>query len=93
VRTVFVDTFYWIARINPHDQWHRKATEISASLADAKLLTTGAVLIELLNYFSGYGPEMRRAVAHIVRHILDDPHIEVHLYQDFEDGLFLFRMS
>ncbi len=77
MRTAFVDTFYWIARIDPHDQWHQRAKEVSASLAATPLLTTEAVLIELLNYFSAYGPEMRRAAAHIARRILNDPRVEV----------------
>jgi len=77
VRTVFVDTFYWIARINPRDQWHQKAIELSSSLKDTHLITTEPVLIELLNYFSDYGPEMRQAVALIVRHIGDDKNITI----------------
>ena len=77
MNTLFVDTFYWIARIDTHDQWHQRAKEISDSLTDARLVTTEAVLIELLNYFSAHGPEMRQAAAHIVRHILDNRHIEV----------------
>jgi predicted nucleic acid-binding protein len=93
VRAVFVDTFYWIARIDPHDQWHQRAKELSVSLAATPLLTTEAVLIELLNYFSAYGPEMRRAVAHIARRILHDPRVEV-LAQPRESllaGLVLFE--
>jgi predicted nucleic acid-binding protein len=77
VNTIFVDTFYWLARIDTRDQGHRRAREISDSLADTLLLTTAAVLIELLNYFSAYGPEMRQAAAHIVRHILGNQRIEV----------------
>jgi predicted nucleic acid-binding protein len=91
VRTVFVDTFYWIAFINPRDQWHQKAVELSSSLKDTHLITTDAVLIELLNYFSGYGPEMRKAVTVIVRHIRDDyNHISVYPY-NFGDALHLFE--
>lgn len=72
MRVVFVDTFYWIARINPRDQWHPKALALSSSLNDARFVTSAAVLVELLNYFSNYGPEMRKAVALIVRHIISD---------------------
>ena len=91
MRTVFVDTFYWIAFINPRDQWHQKAVELSSSLKDTHLITTDAVLIELLNYFSGYGPEMRKAVTVIVRHIRDDyNHISVYPY-NFGDALHLFE--
>jgi len=92
VRTVFVDTFYWIARINPRDQWHQRATQFSSSLKDTHLITTEPILVELLNYFSDYGPEMRLAVALIVRHIMDDENITV---TDkaflFEDALILFE--
>ena len=48
------------------------------------------MLIELLNYFSEYGPEMRRAVTLIVRRIIDDAQIGV-LPGQFERALFLFE--
>jgi predicted nucleic acid-binding protein len=93
MRQVFVDTFYWIARINPRDQWHQKAVELSASLDDAALFTTDTVLIELLNYFSEYGPEMREAVARIVRRIVADPSVTIVFAHssDFASGLTLFE--
>jgi predicted nucleic acid-binding protein len=92
MRTVFVDTFYWIARINPRDQWHAKARALSSSLKDTHLITTDAVLIELLNYFSDYGPELRKAVALIVRRIADDLTIDVvEAHPWFEEGLELFE--
>ena len=90
MRTVFVDTFFWIARINPRDQWHQKATELSSSLKDTFLITSEEVLVELLNYFSDYGPEMRQAAALIVRHIVDDPNILV-AARVFREGLALFE--
>ena len=90
MRVIFVDTFYWIARINPRDQWHQKALELSDSLKDARLLTSEPVLIELLNYFSGYGSEMREAVALIIRYIMDDLSIKIQFY-NFEEGLILFE--
>lgn len=90
MRVIFVDTFYWIARINPRDQWHQKATELSPSLRDARLATSEAVLIELLNYFSEYGPELRRAAALIVRRIIDDPDISI-FPDSFGEGLALFE--
>ncbi len=60
MRTVFVDTLYWVASINLHDQWHEKAAEIETTLDDAQLVTTESVLIEVLNYLCAYGPEMCR---------------------------------
>lgn len=90
MRTVFVDTFYWIARINPRDQWHQKAAELSASLKDTHLVTSEPVLIELLNYFSDYGPVMRQAVAAIVQRIVHDGSVSVSRY-GFQEGLMLFE--
>ena len=92
MRTIFVDTSYWIARINPRDQWHHKAVALSSSLKDADLVTSDAVLTELLNYFSGYGTEMREAVALIVRYITDDTTITVDKSSyRFDEGLALFE--
>lgn len=90
MRIIFVDTFYWIARINPRDQWHQEAIELSRSLRAARLVTSEAVLIELLNYFSEYGPELRRAAALIVRRIIEDPNISI-FPDDFGEGLALFE--
>lgn len=94
MRIIFVDTFYWIARINPRDQWHQKAVELSPSLKDDVLITSETVLVELLNYFSEFGPEMRGAVAKIVRQIIDDPSIKLVSLASisvFAEGLALFE--
>jgi len=52
---VFVDTLYFVALFNPRDQWHERAFAASKLIADAKLITTEDVLVELLNFFSEYG--------------------------------------
>jgi len=63
VAEVFADTFYWIALLNPADNWHQDAKAFGQSTAEARLVTTEAVLTEVLNYFSGAGERMRRAAA------------------------------
>ena len=56
----FADSLYWIARINPRDQWHRTFQ----SVIGLRLLTTDEVLDEVLAHFSAFGPAMRsRTVA------------------------------
>lgn len=72
----FVDTLYFIASINPKDQWHEKALEVGATLK-GDLVTTEAVLIELLNFFCAYGPEMRAKSAAVVYDALDLPGVKV----------------
>lgn len=58
---VFADTFYWIALLNPADKWHQDERAISQVKSEASLVTTEAVLTEVLNYFSEAGERMRRA--------------------------------
>jgi len=72
----FVDTLYFIASINPKDQWHEKALEVGATLK-GDLVTTEAVLIELLNFFCDYGREMRVKSAAVVSESLDLPGVQV----------------
>lgn len=72
----FVDTLYLIASINPRDQWHQKAQEVGAALK-GNLVTTEAVLIELLNFFCAYGPEIRVKAASVVDDSLDLPGVQV----------------
>jgi len=61
VPEVFADTFYWIALLNPADNWHQDARRIGQARPEFSLVTTEAVLTEMLNYFSGSGEKMREA--------------------------------
>jgi predicted nucleic acid-binding protein len=77
MRVVLIDTLYWIARINPKDQWHQRAVEVAATLDPFRGVTTEAVLIEVANYFCAFGPMVREMVAGVMSDILEDPTIEV----------------
>jgi predicted nucleic acid-binding protein len=70
VPEVFADTFYWIALLNPADKWHQKAISLSQSNPALSLVTTDAVLTEILNYFSDAGQKMRNAAAALCDHTL-----------------------
>ncbi len=72
---VFADTHYWIAVLNPKDQWHFQAVEMRKLLDDVQIVTTETVLIEVLNYFCENGSEIRLSVAESVRAILEDDEI------------------
>ncbi len=70
MKKIFADTFYWAALLNPKDQWHEAAKDAQRKLGRVRLVTTETVLIELLNFFSEYGAEMRQTVVATVRDIL-----------------------
>lgn len=93
MRTIFVDTAYWVARSNRRDQWHQKAREIASMLGNAHFLTTELVLVEYLNYFCGFGSEMRERISAAVQATLEDANIQV-IWQTqalFESGLDLYK--
>lgn len=46
MRTVFADTFYFLAQLNPQDEAHQKATEFTAAFA-GRFVTTDWILVEL----------------------------------------------
>jgi predicted nucleic acid-binding protein len=93
VPEVFADTFYWIALINPADQWHQDAKALSQANAQASTVTTEAVLTEVLNYFSGTGAVMRQAAAAICDHAMKHTNTIVlpHTREVFTRGFELYR--
>ena len=75
MRTVFADTGYWVALLNPHDQLHGKAKSVSASLGQTRIITSEMVLDELLASLSA--PPARATVISAVNRILSNPNVEV----------------
>jgi len=91
MKTIFADAFYWIALINPKDEWHDKVMAIASSLDKTKIVTTEEVLNELLTFYASAGPR-QRAVA-LVKSIIDDPDIFVveQSHQSFLEGMNLYE--
>jgi predicted nucleic acid-binding protein len=48
VKVVFADTGYWEAVLNPRDELHQKAIQVSSALGKCRQITTEMVLDELL---------------------------------------------
>ncbi len=75
MRTVFADTGYWVALLNPRDQLHGKAKSVSASLGQTRIVTSEMVLDELLASLSS--PPARATVVSAVNNIVSNPNVEV----------------
>ncbi|MDF0665230.1 MAG: hypothetical protein P0119_04045 [Nitrospira sp.] len=58
MRIIFADTAYWLALASPFDRHHSLAVDLSTTLENSRLLTTDAVLTELLNAHSNGGPSI-----------------------------------
>lgn len=93
MRTVFADTLYWVALINPNDQWHARVLAVGNSLTQAHLMTTDEVLIEVLNFYAGRGSHARQRATVKVRAILRNANVEVvpQTHDQFLDGLVLYE--
>jgi len=92
-RTLFADTFYWIALVFPRDAHHAAVLSFSRSLGPAHLVTTDEVLGEVLNYFSGFGAYWRVKAAALVHDVRSAPDVDV-LPQnraDFDAALALYE--
>lgn len=75
MKTVFADTGYWAALLNPRDQLHEKAGQVSTTLGRFRILTTEMVLDELLAALSKVS--LRPFAIRGVEAIRSNPNVEI----------------
>ena len=92
MKQIFADTFYWVALINPKDNWHQRAIEVTSTLKNVEIVTTDEVLVEVLNFF-GAIVSMRWRTVEFVDDIMNNPHIQVipQNRESFVEGFNLYR--
>lgn len=91
MKTVFVDTVYWIAIANPKDQWAEAAEKARVQLGDVRMVTTDEVLTEFLTALSKNSGLRGKAVK-LVKGILENPNVKVipQSRYSFQKGLDLY---
>ena len=77
MREVFADTVYWLALLNPRDEWHAEAKKAHVAFGRPRLVTTDEVLVEVLGFLRAHGALMRQAAVQLVKRILQDPEVIV----------------
>jgi len=87
MKTIFADTFYWIALLNSKDGWFQEVNLTKRSLGSAKIVTTDKVLVELLTFYSAYGAETQQATVQLVRSLLN--HSTVQVLQQTRESFFV----
>jgi predicted nucleic acid-binding protein len=92
-RTLFADTFYWIALIFPRDAFHAAVSSFSRTLGSVRLLTTDEVLTEVLNHFAALGRYWRAKVAAFVHDVRSNGDVDVlpQTRADFDAALALYE--
>lgn len=93
MKTVFVDTFYWVAITRPNDPWSSAVRKAKESLGPTSLVTTDEVLGEFLTVLSKGSDSIRRKAVHLVRVVLENPNVRVipQSRTSFLEGLSLFE--
>jgi predicted nucleic acid-binding protein len=74
---IFADTFYWLALLNPRDDWHQRALEETRTHPNRYLIVTDGILDKVLNYASTRGSLMRYKALMLCTRLIQDPNIEV----------------
>ena len=77
MKRVFGDTFYWIALLNPRDNWHQAALDYAQNYTATQIITTDGVIDEILAFASCKGSLMRQKALSMCREMLREPTIEV----------------
>ena len=95
MRTLFADTFFWMAVVDRGDEWHERVVHFDAGLGnDVLIVTTEEVLVELATQLGTKTERLRRAAALFTRDVLANPNVETvpQSHQSFLRGLELFEV-
>lgn len=77
MKVVFADTFYWIAFINPADEWYLRVKTVAATLNKTKIVTTDEVFVEVLTFSATRGILMRNRAVELVKSAMINRRIQV----------------
>jgi predicted nucleic acid-binding protein len=77
MNTIFADTGFWIALLDPQDNMHQRAKTLTGSLSSAKIVTSEMVLTEVLNAFSARGEFLKRSVVTFIQGVYQNKNVDV----------------
>ena len=93
MKTVFADSGYWIALLNPRDDLHERAVQVSSRLGAVRIITSEMALVEVLNHFAESTPAVRGAAGEFVEFLRREADCLVvpQTGGQFQDALRLYR--
>ena len=89
---VFADTSYWIAVIDPRDSLRESAFRASRQIGQSRIVTTGAIITEVLAHFSHTTLDYRDMVVSAMIDVLKSgDYTIIHVDQELHwDGVEMF---
>ncbi|MBO0348610.1 type II toxin-antitoxin system VapC family toxin [Phormidium pseudopriestleyi FRX01] len=93
MKRVLADTGYWVALLNPRDQLHQKARDLSQTIGLLYIFTSEMVLAEVLNDFSKRGKFFREVAIKLIESLYNHPNVTViqQSSHQFKEGLLLYK--
>lgn len=82
---VFIDSAQYIAFLSEGDDLHQAAVETAELLEGEQLVTTEAVLVEVLDFLARYGPHYRQMAVALVGTLRTEPSVMI---EEQTTGLF-----
>jgi len=77
MRSLFADTFYWIALTDTADSAHRRALDLASARVNRVIVATDEVLAEFLTFFATAAEPIRRKAVMNAQRILDSRGVRV----------------
>jgi len=77
MKSVFADADYWVALLNPREDLHDKARQVSARLHPVRIVTSEMVLVEVLNILGSRGDLIRGKACEAVQRLRENPNVTV----------------
>jgi len=77
MKEIFVDTSDFVGILNKRDQLHKKALEVEEQLGKVQKVTSELVLIEVLNYFSGFRIDIKDYVTKSINYLIVNKKLEI----------------
>lgn len=77
MKSVFADTAYWIALLNPKDDLHAEARRVSGTLGQSRIVTSEFVMVELLNGFAGGGAGARVSAVDLIDRLRENANVDL----------------
>jgi len=77
MKRVFADSGYWVALLNPQDELHSTAIQISRELSPLRIFTTEMVLVEVANLLGKEGGFFRVLVHQTINGLRQDTNVAI----------------
>lgn len=89
MRLVFADSCYWIALLHPQDNLHGKVQSLIPDLTGSLIVTSDAILTEVLDHFSGKGGHFRKIAGEYVQQVSSNLRVKIvkHEPDKFRDAV------